>query len=228
MRPLVFLLAAIPVVALRQPTVTRASVSLSEPKKYSSPQKVVASAILALSVAITPANALDSAIFTNEYADPFHPNCERKIQVSKDGKTFHYSGTAVGPKGEEGPLRGCSAEEIKLYKLRKGAFDGEILDSNRISAGDGIHEGVWEPKNSVSTNLGFEDVDGIRWNDGNKWVVKSQARVVKSGEGEYAVEKKPFSEVAGEFFFYSYIGFSTLAGAKGIVDGMKRKQEASG
>ena len=90
--------------------------------------------------------------------------------MNPDGKTFHYSGTAVGPK-DDPVRRGCSADEIEKYGLRQGAFDGEVLSGNRISAGDGVHEGVWEPANSASTNLGFEAVDGVRWNDGNKWTV---------------------------------------------------------
>ena len=110
-------------------------------------------------------------IFNHEYADPLHPYCDRKIRVSADGKRFHYSGTAVGPKGDT-VLRGCSPEEVKKYKLREGAFDGDIVvEANGrfgISAGDGIHEGIWEPKDTAATNLGYEDVDGIRWNDGNK------------------------------------------------------------
>ena len=68
----------------------------------------------------------------------------------------HYTGTAVGPKGDP-VLRGCSAEEQAKYTLRRGAFDAMISPTDgAISAGDGVHEGVWEK-------------DGIRWNDGNKW-----------------------------------------------------------
>jgi hypothetical protein len=131
------------------------------------------SLFVSASLAVLPAHAVNPSIFTNDYSDPFHPLCERHIQVDDGGKTFHYSGTAVGPK-DDPVLRGCSPEEIIKYKLRQGAFDGFIVSNNgqRISAGDGIHEGVWEPAGSVKTsNLGYEDVDGIRWNDGNKWVV---------------------------------------------------------
>ncbi len=118
-----------------------------------------------------PSFALDPFIYTNEYDDPLHPLCERRIKVAQDGKTFHYSGTAVGPKGDP-ILRGCTEEEIQKYKLRQGSFDGYILDDGKISAGDGIHEGVWEPAGSVSSDIPFSFVDGIRWNDGNKWTVK--------------------------------------------------------
>eukprot|EP00816_Leptocylindrus_hargravesii_P004303 CAMPEP_0196810216 /NCGR_PEP_ID=MMETSP1362-20130617/10031_1 /TAXON_ID=163516 /ORGANISM="Leptocylindrus danicus, Strain CCMP1856" /LENGTH=250 /DNA_ID=CAMNT_0042185115 /DNA_START=183 /DNA_END=935 /DNA_ORIENTATION=- len=108
-------------------------------------------------------------VFNHEYADPFHPLCKRRIQVNTDDMTFHYSGTAVGPKDD--PVqqrRGCSAEEIQKYGLRQGAFDGHVVvivmsssssstNTNngrimKISAGDGVHEGVWEAANSVNTN----------------------------------------------------------------------------
>lgn len=123
---------------------------------------------------ISPAAyAIDNPfVYSNDYADPFHPLCERRIVVAPDGRTFQYSGTAVGPK-DDPVRRGCSPEEIEKYQLRRGAFTGFILDNGkRISAGDGIHEGYWEPAGSLKTRtLGYEDVDGIRWNDGNKWVV---------------------------------------------------------
>jgi hypothetical protein len=146
------------------------------------------------------------SVFTNDYNDPFHPLCGRHVQVSSDGKEFHYSGTAVGPKGD--PVkRGCTPGEIKEFGLRKGAFDG-FIDGTKISAGDGIHEGVWEPADSATTNLGYEDVDGVRWNDGNKWTVK----------------QKPLSTKIGEVIFLAYIGFSTLAGAKAIADKVRSQQ----
>jgi hypothetical protein len=160
-----------------------------------------------------PANAIaDSSVYTNDYSDPFHPLCKRHIQVvggAEGGKSFRYWGTAVGPKND--PIeRGCSPAEIREFGLRQGKFEGTITAENKISAGDGIHEGVWEPASSATTNLGYEDVDGIRWNDGNKWVVK---------------ENK--NKFIGEVIFYSYIGFSTLAGAKGLYDGIQRKRQAS-
>jgi hypothetical protein len=159
-----------------------------------------------------PVNAaVDSRVYSNDYADPFHPLCKRHVQVAGDGKTFRYWGTAVGPK-DDPVLRGCSPAEVREYGFRKGKFEGLITADNKISAGDGIHEGVWEPASSATTNLGYEDVDGIRWNDGNKWVVKKT-------EGT--------SKVVGEAIFYSYIGFSLLAGMKGLYDGIQRKREAS-
>ena len=190
---------------------------------------VVLPSLLVYTIAVAPALALDtSSVFNHEYADPFHPLCERKIQVSADGQTFHFSGTGVGsPADDAKPLYGCSSQEIKLYSLRQSEFDGQILaGGSRLSVGDGIHEGVWEPKNTATTQLGFEDVDGIRWNDGNKWVVKSQSYVSKNAQGKYEVTtEKPLQVAVGEWIFYSYIGFSTLAGFKGAFDTWKRKQQ---
>ena len=204
------------------------------------PRQIAASiflpAVLAGTIVVSPAfaAAADASVFNNEYADPLHPFCDRKIEVAPDGQSFHYSSTDTGskeetttttPQGESSVRRGCSPQEIKLYTLREGSFDGKILDNNRISVGDGIHEGVWEPKDTADTHLGLEDVDGIRWNDGNKWIVKSQSRVLKTNDGTYVVTKKPMSVVIGEFIFYSYLGASTLAGVKGVVDGIQRKRE---
>lgn len=152
----------------------------------------------AMTLASNPAFAATS-VFTNDYADPFHPRCERHIKVSNDGTTFHYTGTAVGPKND--PVRrGCTPEEIEKFGLRNGAFDG-IIDGKIISVGDGIHEGVWEPANTASTNLGYEDIDGIRWNDGNKWTVLPK--------------EENLGRKIGEGIVFAYLGGSGLAGLIG-------------
>jgi hypothetical protein len=211
----------------------------SSPKSrlISVPAGIVLPLLLSSMIAVSPALATISdnsaaatsaaKIFNNAYADPLHPLCERKIQVSKDGTSFHYSGTAVGLEDDTGVLRGCSQAEIKQYTLRKGAFDGLVLDGGtRISAGDGIHEGVWEAKNTATDpKLAYPDVDGIRWNDGNKWIVASQAIIQNNANGQNEVVKKPMSTVIGEFITFSYISFSGLAGVKGVTDAIKRKQQ---
>jgi hypothetical protein len=165
--------------------------------------KMLAPLIVAATVTLAsnPAFAATN-VFANDYADPFHPLCERHIEVSNDGTTFHYSGTAVGPKND--PVRrGCTPEEIEKFGLRNGAFDGIInIDGKMISVGDGIHEGVWEPANSASTTLGYEGIDGIRWNDGNKWIVLPK-------------EKNLGSKI-GEGIVFAYLGGSGLAGLIGI------------
>ena len=86
-------------------------------------QQQAASVALASAVLFSsPLLASAASFFDHEYADPFHPLCDRKIQVT--GQTFQYTGTAVGPKGD--PVnRGCSAAEIKQYGLRQGAFEGK-------------------------------------------------------------------------------------------------------
>ena len=139
---------------------------------------------------------------------------------------FHYSGTGVGQKGDP-VLRGCTPSEIREYSIRRGAFDGKILPGLKLDAGDGIHVGTWEPAaNNANTNTGstatatatatgddtstlYTDVDGIRWNDGNKWIVEDE------GAGS----------VAGKYFFAAYIGFSGLAGVKGAVDLFQRNRQ---
>ena len=144
-------------------------------------------------------------LFNHEFSDPLHPLCKRKIEVNGDGKTFHYSGTGVKSSISDNAsvLRGCTQKEIKEFGLRQSAFDGEILPGNKISAGDGIHEGVWEPSNSKKSNLGYEDKDGIRWNDGNKWVVD---------------DKPNTGNMVGAGVAYSWLGLSAFAGVKGVID----------
>lgn len=153
----------------------------------------------------------DVSVLNRDYLDPLHPKCRRTIEVDKDGKTFHYSGTDVGPQGDL-VLRGCSPGEIRNYGLRTSSFDGTISQPElRLSVGDGIHKGIWESANSiVDPSLQFKAVDGIRWNDGNKWIVKE--------------EKKSISTVVGEWIFLAYIGFSTLAGVKGVWDKLQEKK----
>eukprot|EP00978_Attheya_sp_CCMP212_P024712 scaffold78136_cov53-Attheya_sp.AAC.4 len=178
-------------------------------------------ALLMTSVLLsTPVNAVaasfDPSLFNGDYEDPFHPLCERHIDVSADKKSFHYSGTGVGPKSETSVLRGCSAEEQEKYGSRKGAFDGDIEDGNKISAGDGIHEGVWEPAGTIlDDKLTGIDRDGIRWNDGNKWVKTSPASNGMDNMGENA----------GKAFFLAYVGFSLLAGFKELAKRFQKWNE---
>lgn len=134
--------------------------------------EIVATFVMTALLIAAPCHAFDAQVFTNHYEDPFHPLCKRHIQVSDNGRSFRYDGTAVGPKNDP-VLRGCSDEEIAKYGLRLGSFEGQVV-GNKISAGDGVHEGFWEPAGSVTgdNNIKYTNVDGIRWNDGNKWIVK--------------------------------------------------------
>ena len=156
-----------------------------------------------------------------EYSDPQHPQCRRTIQVDKkDGTTIHFSGTQVGRTNDDLTttisLRGCSPNEIQKFGgLRTERIDGQILPSGglKLAIGHGIDEGVWEPANSVmdDPHLQFKEVDGIRWNDGTKWIVKNDV-------------PKPLSTVVGEWIFLAYVGFSTLAGVKGVWDKIQEKR----
>lgn len=151
--------------------------------------------------AITADTLTTPSVFNHEYSDPLHPLCKRKIEVNGNGRTFHYDGTGV--KSPPGELRGCTPKEIAEFGSRKSAFDGEILPGNRITAGDGVHEGVWEPADSKTGSLGYKDRDGIRWNDGNKWVVN---------------DRKGPEKTAGALIAYAWLGLSAFAGVKGITD----------
>lgn len=137
----------------------------------------VASASLAAGAfgacAATPATVTR---FEGEYADQLHPLCERRITVEAlDTKprryVAHLSGTDVGPRGI-GPLVviACDQANIDKYKLREWAFDGEIK-GDEISAGDGVHEGRWNQPKKDSPN----PWTGIRWADGNRWILKEEA-----------------------------------------------------
>ena len=137
----------------------------------------VASASLAAGAlgacAATPATVTR---FEGEYADQLHPLCERRITVEAlDTKprryVAHFSGTDVGPRGI-GPLVviACDQANIDKYKLREWAFDGEIK-GDEISAGDGVHEGRWNQPKKDSPN----PWTGIRWADGNRWILKEEA-----------------------------------------------------
>jgi len=161
---------------------------------------------------------MDPAIMNGDYADPFHPYCERHISVNPDSQSFHYWGTAVGPK-DDTVLRGCSKEEQVQYGSRKGEFDGLIIRNGEvISAGDGIHEGVWESK-SVVVQKGMTGggIDGIRWNDGNKWTK------LDSSSSSIAVNNNEHENEVGKFIVVVYFGISVLAGLKEMVVRIQNK-----
>jgi hypothetical protein len=204
----------------KQPLSALVAVKQEEPTLDSRIKNPVSSIILPLILAaslfVSPVAFADSgtsSVFTSDYADPLHPQCRRHIEVSADGNSFHYSGTAVGPLGDP-VLRGCSPKEIKEFGIRQGSFDGVITwdpaaQTFRISVDDGIHQGVWEPAGTATTHLGYEDVNGIRWKDGNKWIVQPKTLAVQ----------------AGEVLTFSYIGFSLLAGVKGMYNMYQKKME---
>jgi len=182
-------------------------------------------------LAAATTSAFDPSIYQGDYRDPLHPLCERHITVDVDNRKWYYTGTDVGPKGMS-ELHGCSKAEIAQYGLRQGAFEGIILPDGRLSVGDGVHEAVWEPASkkysadSTTTNVvfGFEDVDGIRFDDHNKWVVLDQSRVAVERNGKYVVRSKGLGFQVVQTIFVLYIGFSTLAGVKGLYDGINKRR----
>ena len=113
--------------------------------------------------------------FEADYRDDLHPMCERHVRVERNsapggGWVAHFSGTDVGPPGI-GPvvMIACDEENIEKYKLRNWEFDARISDDGvRVDAKDGIHAGQW---NEVQTDGDQPGWTGIRWDDGNKWVV---------------------------------------------------------
>lgn len=116
--------------------------------------------------------------FNNDYDDALHPGCERRIKLdpipskasSNGEKNFiiNFSGTDVGPDGL-GPIvkLACTDETIEKYKLRSWSFEGRVnVAGSEIDAGDGIHVGKWHESTPDQSWV------GIRWADGNRWVVK--------------------------------------------------------
>lgn len=191
----------------------------SNPSLHASAAALLVGASLVFSPIVLAAHALetttpDVTILNHEYTDPLHPQCRRTINVDGSKMIFHYSGTTVGSRGkdDDSDLRGCSPAEVKKYGIRGTSFDGTIqMPGLRLSAGDGIHEGQWEPANSVPrSDWQYRAVDGIRWQDGNKWIVKEEV-------------PKPLTTVIGEWIFLAYIGFSTLAGVKGVYDKVQER-----
>lgn len=152
----------------------RSSPVLSKLQLRRSAARCLAGASLALgALPCLAAPAATAMRFQGSYADQLHPLCERKIEVEQlDTKprryVAHFSGNDVGPKGI-GPLVAiaCDQENIDKYKLRTWAFDAEI-NGDKISAGDGIHEGQWNINGKNAAN----PWTGIRWNDGNRWIRK--------------------------------------------------------
>lgn len=123
----------------------------------------ICSAVLIFSSAAVANAETDPFVFNGYYNDPLHPMCERHIKVSNDGTKFHFSGTASGT-DDDVVGRGCTRAEIKEFGIRVGEFDGTVTDANTISVSGKDLEGVWEKRSNLE-----DDLDGIRWSNGNKW-----------------------------------------------------------
>ena len=158
--------------------------------------------------AFSASTASSVTVFQNEYQDPQFPKCRRTITV--DGTQLEYTGTAI-----DHGTKDCTPQNIRQYRIEVIKNQGGIVlseDNDETATIElGALKGVWEPAvvSSSSSDDSLQNVDGIRWSDGNKWVVK----------------RKPMSTTIGEGIFYAYIGLSTLAGVKGVWDGIQRKRQ---
>ena len=127
-----------------------------------------------------PAPIVQARRFDADYEDALHPLCERHVRVDTSqatpqggGWVAHFYGTDVGPPGIGQKVSiSCAEENIKRYTLRDWEFDAKIsADGQSIDAGDGVHVGQWREQTPARDGTTWS---GIRWSDGNKWVVTIQ------------------------------------------------------
>ena len=132
--------------------------------------------------------------FDADYEDALHPLCERHIRVdtsqpagSFGGWIAHFYGTDVGPPGIGQKVSiACDEENIKRYTLREWEFDAKISpDGISIDAGDGVHVGQWREQTPAKDGTTWS---GIRWADGNKWVVKLADSNNEAARSRYGAE----------------------------------------
>jgi len=156
-----------------------------------------------------------ASVFVNDYADPQHPLCQRTIEIQ--GDSVRLIGTETSSNG------GCSREEVNEYGRR------EFTKNGRLTIKDGMSTlqfddrmGVWEAKD-LQNSQSYGKADGIRWNDGTKWIVKSQSQV-KITKGQYSIKTKGRGSQAFAVIAFAYLGLSGLAGVKGVYDTAQRKK----
>jgi hypothetical protein len=151
----------------------------------------------------------DASVLMGEYSD-----------LDENGRSFHFSGTDLGLLVDDGGVsRGWSPGEILNYPLlgTEERLDGNVmlrLPGLQLSNGYGDDKGVWKsPINSViEPNMPSKAVDGLtKSHDDETTGIKKET-------------KKPLSTVIGEWIFLAYIGFSTLAGVKGVWDKIQEKR----
>jgi hypothetical protein len=119
-----------------------------------------AAAVATLSVALLVGAAMPSAAhamaidFSGSYADPFHPNCQRHVEV--------VSPTRAAVTGTDG-TPGCPPDGSGRPWALTGFIEGDsILIDFTPKGGPKDLKGVWEPS----------PVAGIRFPDGNLWSKK--------------------------------------------------------
>jgi len=166
--------------------------------------------------------------FNHDYADPQHPYCHRKIQVHSNGISFTFTGTLLVDGTHA--LESCRSstpgadDEVSVVApvLRKDSFEGRIWREDAtgrygVSTPEDEYWGIWEPAQSSGNRDDndedpFLQVNGIRWNNGNKWIVQSQAALIPNPEnGSYQVIPKPVMVTAQQDVFYGYVGLVTVA-----------------
>lgn len=115
-------------------------------------QKAATASLVSAALLTAPlvAQAVD---FTGSYADPFHPNCLRQVEVV--GTKAAVSGTDGNP--------GCPVDGSgKVWNLVGLVQDDKIFVDFSPKGGPKDLQGKWEA----------EPVPGIRWPDGNLWSSK--------------------------------------------------------
>mmetsp|Transcript_2289 Transcript_2289/g.3151 ORF Transcript_2289/g.3151 Transcript_2289/m.3151 type:complete len:149 (+) Transcript_2289:97-543(+) len=117
-------------------------------------QKVAAAAGVSAALTMAPiaSHAVDGVPFSGSYADPFHPNCKRVIELVSGSNMASLTGTDGTP--------GCPPDGSgRAWKL------SGIVDGSNILVD-------FSPKGGPRNLKGFYDTtapEGIKWPDGNKW-----------------------------------------------------------
>jgi len=123
-----------------------------------------------------------AARFEGEYDDRLHPLCERRVSVDTrelkvgavSGEKYYpaqFTMTDAGPPGIGALVYlACDEDNVKQYGLREWSFTARVSeDGESVSASDGIHVGRWHV---ADENTPAENWQGIRWKDGNRWVIR--------------------------------------------------------
>jgi hypothetical protein len=114
-----------------------------------------AASIATISAALSTAPLVSQAVdFSGSYADPFHQNCQRVIEVK--GSSAILSGTDGNP--------ACPPDGSGTAWKLTGKVDGDKIFVD------------FSPKGGPTNLKGYWDASspaGIKWPDGNKWTKKN-------------------------------------------------------
>ena len=104
------------------------------------------------------------------YSDDLHPGCQRVVSVERSGSKYiaYFQMSDVGPPGIGNVVKiACDEVTEQKYELRQWSFEAEVSDDGeRIDAKDGVHVGRYR----VASKDDASPWEGIRWQDGNRWV----------------------------------------------------------